>query len=147
MFLLAPKTNDPSISTKGFSLIELMIVLAIIGVLSSILYPNFASIQIKAKETATKSVLHTLQLSLETYFLSENTYPEGVDTPLLSLITELQSKGVLNKTPTNPFTGTTYTANDASGKILYSLNSQLQQYTLKAFGNGNTTEIHTVSNQ
>ena len=40
---------------KGFTLIELMIVIAIIGILSAIAIPNFLSYRAKGKDTAAKS--------------------------------------------------------------------------------------------
>ena len=39
----------------GFTLIELMIIIAIIGILSAIAIPNFLSYRAKDKDTATKS--------------------------------------------------------------------------------------------
>ncbi len=52
---------------KGFTLIELMIVVVIIGILASIAIPNFAAMQDRAKEGATKTNMHTLQLAAEDY--------------------------------------------------------------------------------
>ena len=47
-------------SQKGFSLIELMIVVAIIGVLAAIAVPNFQRFQAKAKQSEAKSNLAAL---------------------------------------------------------------------------------------
>ncbi len=54
-------------SQKGFTLIELMIVVVIIGILAAIAIPNFIAMQDRAKEGSVKSNMHTLQLAAEDY--------------------------------------------------------------------------------
>jgi prepilin-type N-terminal cleavage/methylation domain-containing protein len=51
----------------GFTLIELMIVVVIIGILAAIAIPNFAAMTGRAKEGSTKSNMHTIQLAAEDY--------------------------------------------------------------------------------
>ena len=57
---------------KGFSLTELMIVVAIIGILATIAIPNFLRYQAKAKQTEAKSNLVALHTSEIAYFAENN---------------------------------------------------------------------------
>lgn len=63
-------------SHKGFTLIELMIVVAIIGILAAIAIPNFLRFQLKAKTSEAKSTIGNIKM-LETTFKAEYSYYIG----------------------------------------------------------------------
>jgi len=61
-------------NTKGFTLIELMIVVAIIGILAAIAIPNFMNYQCKAKQSEAKSSLGNIKTMQEAYWAEYDTY-------------------------------------------------------------------------
>jgi type IV pilus assembly protein PilA len=61
-------------SKKGFTLIELMIVVAIIGILAAIAIPNFLTFRLKAKTSEAKSNLGAIRTVEEAYKAEEDEY-------------------------------------------------------------------------
>lgn len=59
---------------KGFTLIELMIVVAIIGILAAIAIPNFMNYQCKAKQSEAKSNLGNIRTAEEAYYAEHDAY-------------------------------------------------------------------------
>jgi type IV pilus assembly protein PilA len=60
--------------SKGFTLIELMIVVAIIGILAAIAIPNFMTYQAKAKQSEAKVGLGGIFTTATSYFAENNTF-------------------------------------------------------------------------
>jgi len=54
-------------TSRGFSYIELVIVIVILGILAAIMMPNYIRMQERAKEGSTKVNMHTFQLAAEAY--------------------------------------------------------------------------------
>ncbi|MBI2252054.1 MAG: prepilin-type N-terminal cleavage/methylation domain-containing protein [Armatimonadetes bacterium] len=90
-------------NSKGFTLIELMIVIAIIAILAAILVPNFIRARAQGQVTACKSNLKNISTALEMYSTdSKGRYP----TTLGTLVSNY-----LRAVPTCPSAGSdTYTA-------------------------------------
>jgi prepilin-type N-terminal cleavage/methylation domain-containing protein len=63
---------------QGFTLIELMVVVVVIGILAAVAIPNFLSMRQRAREATVKANMHTLQLAAEDFCsLADGCYPEN----------------------------------------------------------------------
>ena len=60
---------------EGFTLIELMIVIAIIGILAAIAIPQFAAYRAKGYNTAAIGDIRNLRTELESYYAEWSEYP------------------------------------------------------------------------
>lgn len=65
-------------SKKGFTLVEMMVVIAIIGVLAAALFPSFSSYQQKSRDVTRITAIDIVHKALATYFLDEDRYPNAV---------------------------------------------------------------------
>ena len=66
---------------KGFTLIELMVVIAIIGILSAILLANFGAAKSKSRDGQRISDVAQIRLALAGYFNQCNVYPANLTIP------------------------------------------------------------------
>ncbi len=76
-----------SVNNKGFTLIELMIVVAIIGILASIAYPSYQDYVLRAKRGDAKAGLLSLQLAQEKYRANCVQYAAGIHATIRSCVT------------------------------------------------------------
>lgn len=68
---------------QGFSLLELMIVVAIIGILASVVYPSYQDSLRKSRRAETQGALVALGNAMERVYTQNNTYQPGGNAPTL----------------------------------------------------------------
>ena len=101
---------------KGFTLLELMIVIAIIGILATLAQPMFKTAVLKSKEAALKEDLFNLRNVLDQYYADNGKYPDSLD----DLVMKDGGKGYMRTIPPDPITGTNdwrpvyFTSDDSS---------------------------------
>jgi general secretion pathway protein G len=82
---------------RGFTLIEMMIVISMILILVSIAIPVYTSSILRAKEGVLKQDLYTMRQLISQYTLDKQKAPQSLD--------DLISAGYLKQLPNDPFTG------------------------------------------
>jgi type II secretion system protein G len=65
-------------NSEGFTLLELLIVVAIIGVIAAIAIPTYSSYVDKAKRTMAIAALDTIRKDLENFHIDNQRYPQGI---------------------------------------------------------------------
>jgi general secretion pathway protein G len=91
--------NSPAENRRrfGFTLIELMIVMAIIAVLMAVAIPIYSRSIQRAKESVLKNNLFTLRTVIDEYTYDKQKAPQNLD--------DLVSDGYLRQVPLDPMTG------------------------------------------
>lgn len=88
--------------SKGFTLIELMVVMAIMGVLIAIAQPSLKQSITKAREAVLKEDLFQMREAIDQYYADNGKYPDQL-TELINA--QDRSKSYLRGIPKDPFTG------------------------------------------
>jgi len=65
---------------KGFTLIELIMIIVILGILAAVAVPKYFDLQASAKLAAEKGVVGGVRAGIYTYFAQNKAYPAALDT-------------------------------------------------------------------
>ncbi|HZC82545.1 MAG TPA: prepilin-type N-terminal cleavage/methylation domain-containing protein, partial [Nitrospiraceae bacterium] len=87
--------------SAGFTLLEMMVVVSIVGILTTLAIPNYVATVVKAREAALKQGLFLLRDVIDQYRADRGKYPQA--------LTDLTTVGYLRSLPTDPFTQSTST--------------------------------------
>lgn len=85
----------------GFTLIELIIVMTIIGLLTAIAIPSYVNSVKKAREAVLREDLHTMRSAIDSYTVDKDQAPQSLD--------DLVQSGYLKSIPVDPITDRTDT--------------------------------------
>jgi len=116
-------------SSRGFTLIEIMIVIFIVAILVSVAVPAYNQSILRARESVLRQNLFTLRSVISQYTLDKQKAPQALD--------DLVSAGYLKQIPTDPMTtrNDTWTA-DQDTDVIMSLDQQ---------GEGGIIDVHSGS--
>lgn len=82
---------------KGFTLIEVMVVVAIVGILATLAQPMFKTAALKSREAALKEDLFNMRNVIDQYYADNGKYPDSLQ--------DLVTKEYMRAIPVDPFTG------------------------------------------
>lgn len=95
------RTGEPVVvkvwrNSLGFTLLELVIVMTIVGILATLAEPSFHTATVKAREAALKKDLFIFRDAIDQYYADQGTYPPSLK--------DLVEKKYLRAIPVDPFT-------------------------------------------
>jgi general secretion pathway protein G len=92
---------------KGFTLVEILIVVVILGILAAIVIPQFSDASTQSKVSSAKSSLQTLRSQISLYMIQHDDTPSTLADFTTNMTTKIGQYGpYLQTVPNNPFTQT-----------------------------------------
>lgn len=95
--LSAYRRRRPRHAADGFTLLELIVVIAVLGILAAIAVSNLKNSPTRAKEAVLKTNLRTLREVIDQFYADQGAYPATLD--------DLVTEGYLRDVPIDPITG------------------------------------------
>lgn len=134
-------------TNRGFTLVEILIVVIILGILAAIVIPQFTNASGDARNSSLRSQLKTLRGQISLYKVQHSDNPPAVTSMWTHMLFPSNTTGTTNatanatfpfgpymqQTPTNPLngrTGVSTTATDTNAGWFYTVNGT--QFTLQA---------------
>ena len=81
---------------RGFTLVEILIVMTLIGILVAIAIPNFSRSTIRAREAVLKENLHQIRTAINNFYMDKKKYPTALE--------DLVVNKYLRSVPVDPIT-------------------------------------------
>lgn len=143
---------------KGFTIVELLIVIVVIGILALLVITTYSGIQAKARNAKRQSDIAALQTQLEAFYSQNGYYPSRTDMNTGSFLTanmkSLDQEALVD--PSNPTQSKTlvaapaaksyaYAVTDSSGNSCESQDTNCAEYTLTATYEGTVNGSTTYS--
>ncbi|HTV74132.1 MAG TPA: sigma-70 family RNA polymerase sigma factor [Candidatus Acidoferrales bacterium] len=135
---------------EGFTLLELMVVVAIIAIIASILMPNFFHARAQAAVSACESNIRAISTAAELYYSDNQAYPPSVSPVTSSFGTGSGSGGTVTVPPGTYLSQTPKDAvnsvNNSPGQYTYTLNTNggTQSYTIECNGVHDSTALQQI---
>ncbi|ADO82319.1 type II secretion system protein [Ilyobacter polytropus] len=137
---------------RGFTLIELMVVIAIIGLLAAIALPKFSDVTSQAKVASVQGNISTLRTSLGMFYATDGAYPTALSADLSAIkgidsdgediyFTDFYNKSIMPETPTTELkvaaTNAVVTTKDSKGGWVYTSDGTIKANIIDdAYGQG-----------
>lgn len=135
-------------SRKGFTLIEILVVIAIIGLLASVILVGLGAFRSRGRDARRIADLRGTQNALELYYSKEQRYPDAAN--WAALVTALTGAGIgvstISNDPLNPSDSTkTYSYGISSDKQNYVLAATLEDANNSALKDDADGTVHNIS--
>jgi len=122
------------VKRSGFTLMELMIVVAVLGILAAILIPNFRGVTEEAKNAAAKADLRNLKMAVILYDSRYNVLPDDSSIEKFEKCLQNYSPRVVDRIPADPWSSN-------GSKYHYEVASDDETYAIWSVGKNGTKDF------